>query len=108
MTDIPDEIIERCARAIATQMIRYLWGTDAEIENSWRSEKKRELLKELARAALTAVRYGEMREACELMVKWFDAENDHKLMPDFYHRMELCGKVEKAARAALSPDKETT
>lgn len=44
----------------------------------------------------------ELIEACELMLQWFAAEDDHSLMPDFYARVDLCRRVEIAVRAALA------
>lgn len=96
MTDLPDEIVEAVAKEIHD-------GDSFAIAKWETMGASRRRYDNMARAALASCRYAEMREACELMVKWFAAENDHNIMPEFWHRVELCKQVEDKARAALMP-----
>lgn len=70
MSDIPDEILEKVARAICLQnLISTKQPTDDATMNSyWR------LFVYEARAALTASGWGEMREALETMIEFSDGD----------------------------------
>ena len=88
--DIPDEIIERCARAIAAHDF-----PDTKWKQ-WTSSSKDEMRK-TARAALTAVRYGEMREALEDIVEYMTARSDFEIGgDDDSHAYYAAGVVGKA------------
>ena len=91
--DIPDEIIERCARAICRQNLISTRqpDDDATMAHYWKS-----FIPE-AKAALTAVRYGEMREALEDIVEYMTARSDFEIGgDDDSHAYYAAGVVGKA------------
>ena len=102
MTDIPDEIIERCARAIfdgiksqdGVQLIRDL------------DDEGLHWLKIMARAALTAVRYGEMREALKTSLCVLCACRDGYAAESMMRKD--CNIAAEGCRSALSPEKDET
>ena len=44
----------------------------------------------------------ELLEAAELVLAWYEAEDDHSKEPDFYKRVSMCSKSEDAIRAAIA------
>ena len=47
-------------------------------------------------------------DAAELVLAWYEAEDDHAKEPDFYKRIAMCRASEDALRAALAAAKETS
>ncbi len=73
MTDIPDDLIERAARAMCEQEWKNVnapghWKRNAAAD--WSIPEIRGMWMQSARAALSAVGYGEIRTALEMMVAW--------------------------------------
>ena len=46
-------------------------------------------------------------DAAELVIAWYEAEDDHAKEPDFYKRIEMCRASEDALRSAIALVKET-
>lgn len=44
----------------------------------------------------------ELLSAAELVLAWYEAEDDHSKEPDFYKRIEMCRQSEIAIRAAIA------
>lgn len=40
--------------------------------------------------------------AAELVLAWYEAEDDHTKVPDFHERVEMCRESETALRAAIA------
>ena len=111
MTDIPDEIIERCARAICL--------ADYGIDFSDAQLNTRERYLQIARAAIVSMRYLEMKDAMEKLLDqsgWRGSgENDREIYYCEHCKASNadCSKIEHtadclitSALAALSPDKD--
>lgn len=47
----------------------------------------------------------ELLSAAELVLAWYEAEDDHSKEPDFYKRIEMCRQSEIAIRAAIAKAK---
>jgi DNA-binding transcriptional regulator PaaX len=89
MTDLPDEIVERVARAIYLSNNRRYGG-------KWDLVETKEVWLDAARASLIASGWGEMREALEKTANWLAAEDDHKKEPCFYRRVDMFKDAENA------------
>ena len=46
-------------------------------------------------------------DAAELVIAWYEAEDDHAKEPDFYKRIAMCRASEDALRSAIALAKET-
>lgn len=44
----------------------------------------------------------ELLAAAELVLAWYEAEEDHSKEPDFYKRVDMCRESEIAIRAAIA------
>ena len=44
----------------------------------------------------------ELLDAVELVLAWFEAEDNHSKEPDFYKRLEMCRESEDAIRAVIA------
>ena len=48
----------------------------------------------------------ELLAAAELVLAWYEAEEDHSKEPDFYKRVDMCRESEIAIRAAIAKVKQ--
>lgn len=48
----------------------------------------------------------ELLAAAELVLAWYEAEEDHSKEPDFYKRIDMCRNSEVAIRAAIAKVKQ--